>query len=161
MARTRHPSDAAFDHEPACAAEHDSQPPPPPVDPLDLVLDREELEMLKIFHRSFKLPGLQFGLLKPVCYEDYYPEDEAHDTPAPDHLQALLKQTAELQLHAGGVLGDDEPLEELMEEEEDVPVFQTSVRPASSGAPVRTVRTTGRPGSGARPPSQGSRPPRR
>lgn len=50
---------------------------PPPADvEQDLVLDREELRMLEIFDRSFQLPGLRLGLLKPICSEDYYPEDE-------------------------------------------------------------------------------------
>ena len=51
-------------------------PPPADVQQEDLVLDRDELRMLDIFDRSFQLPGLRLGLLKPICSEDYYPEDE-------------------------------------------------------------------------------------
>ena len=55
---------------------------PPPADvEQDLVLDREELRMLEIFDRSFQLPGLRLGLLKPICSEDYYPEDETQCSP--------------------------------------------------------------------------------
>ena len=140
-------------------------PPPPPVDALDLVLDKDELEMLQIFHRSFKLPGLQHGLLKPVCTDDYFPEDAAdyHEPAAADQLQALMKQTAELRMQADEVL-EEEPLEDLASEEPASQVFRTAA-PTLSAAPVRTVRRPGSgvrpPSGGSRPPSQGSRPPRR
>lgn len=42
----------------------------------DLLLDREELEMLRVFHRSFNLPGLRLGLVNPVCHDDFFPPDE-------------------------------------------------------------------------------------
>ena len=167
MARTRLDRDTAV-FEPEIAGNksivEDAAPPPPPpvgVDALDLVLDRDELEMLKVFDKSFKLPGLKHGLLKPVCSEDYYPEDDDFEsaetyrerTPA-EQLQALMKQTESLRVQADEVL-EEEPLEEeLGGEDAGPPVFDTATRP-SSGAHVRTVR---RPGSAARPPSQGARP---
>ena len=40
-----------------------------------LPLDREELRMLEVFHRSFNLPGLRLGLVQPVIEDEYYPED--------------------------------------------------------------------------------------
>ena len=65
--------------------EHDSRAPPPPNDEaLTLPLDQEELRMLSIFHKSFNLPGLRFGLVRPVIEDDYYPPDDdfEHDTDA-------------------------------------------------------------------------------
>ena len=61
----------------------------------DLVLDRDELEMLKVFHRSFNLPGLRHGLVNPVCREDYYPPEEEAEAAQRQALQAQ-RQTADL-----------------------------------------------------------------
>lgn len=55
---------------------------PPPADALDMPLDKEELDMLAIFHKSFNLPGLRHGLLRPVLATDYYPEEEEEEQPA-------------------------------------------------------------------------------
>ena len=46
-----------------------------------LVLERDEMQMLEAFHRSFNLPGLKLGLVRAVCEEDWLPpEDDAEDT---------------------------------------------------------------------------------
>ena len=50
-------------------------PPPPPTEEV-LPLDKEELDMLAIFHKSFNLPGLRHGLVRPVLDTDYFPEEE-------------------------------------------------------------------------------------
>eukprot|EP00966_Prymnesium_polylepis_P168633 3899470-Prymnesium_polylepis.2 len=62
-----------------------------PTESTDLVLEREDLEALRIFHRSFNLPGLRLGLINPVCADGYFPkEDEAaedsDDCPAEEEL---------------------------------------------------------------------------
>ena len=56
--------------------------PPPPIndDELTMPIDQDELRMLNIFHKSFNLPGLRFGLVRPVLDDDYYPPDEDFDT---------------------------------------------------------------------------------
>ena len=62
--------------------------PRPPDDVGDpLPLDREELEMLAVFHKSFNLPGLRYGLVTPVAKDDYYPPEE-HNTNA-DQSEAV------------------------------------------------------------------------
>lgn len=92
----------------------------PPVDEgdpeMDLVLDREELEMLKVFHRSFNLPGLRHGLLNPVCKEDYYPPEEGEDPQAVAvQHRAAAARTSSLLEQAAQLLGDD-PGEAIEEE---------------------------------------------
>lgn len=84
MGATRDPRDrASFVTETA-----DRQLPPPALvpspDELTLPLDREELRMLEIFHKSFNLPGLRFGLVRPVADEDYYPPDDEEFEPDDD-----------------------------------------------------------------------------
>jgi hypothetical protein len=49
-----------------------------------LALDADELRMLKIFHKSFNLPGLRYGLVNPVLSEDYYPEEEEEEAATVD-----------------------------------------------------------------------------
>lgn len=136
------------------SAESNHPAPPPPLDPLDLVLDRDELEMLEVFHRSFNLPGLRHNLLKPICHEDYFPtEEDCHEPSAAEQLQILMKRTTELKLEA------DEVLEEAIEDEEDVEQPLTMESRPSSAAPVRSIR---RPTSGSQQPARsGARPPRR
>mgnify|MGYP006167550955 CR=1 FL=1 len=138
----------------------------------DLVLDRDELDMLEIFHRSFNLPGLRLGLVRPICSDDYFPEDEAEvddvegepsapqpppEPTAADELAQLLAQTSMLRSEVDEVLTVDE--EDVVEEVEEM---VTTKLPSVAGTHVRSVR---RPGSGARPPSRptssGARPPRR
>jgi len=92
----------------------------PPVDDgdpeMDLVLDREELEMLKVFHRSFNLPGLRHGLLNPVCKEDYYPPEEGEDPQAVAvQHRVAAGRTSSLLEQAAQLLGD-EPGEAIEEE---------------------------------------------
>jgi len=65
----RDPSFARFDTS-------DDLPTPPAADALDMPLDKDELDMLAIFHKSFNLPGLRHGLIRPVLSTDYYPEEE-------------------------------------------------------------------------------------
>ena len=93
---------------------------------LDLLLDQEELDMLAVFHKSFNLPGLRLGLVKPVLEVDYYPPDDDFEDAEPpppepaadagaireewdepdyaDQLAALRAQTAALQLQADRML---------------------------------------------------------
>ena len=82
---------------------------------LDLVLDREDLDALRIFHKSFNLPGLRFGLLNPICSDDYYPEDETA-VPAVDRepwISQLPAQTESLITRANALLlGEEVPEEE-------------------------------------------------
>ena len=80
MARSTSIEEKAIHNAHAMGSSADVPGPPAP-EALDLVLDREELEMLQVFHRSFKLPGLRHGLLKLVCSEDYYPEEEEAPQP--------------------------------------------------------------------------------
>mgnify|MGYP001212668245 CR=1 FL=1 len=71
-----------------------------------LLLDREELEMLNVFHRSFNLPGLRYGLFKPVAKEDYYPLEE--DQIDAGQLQAGLQaHTSDLLRQANALLGGE------------------------------------------------------
>lgn len=92
----------------------------PPLDDgnveLDLVLDREELDMLKVFHRSFNLPGLRHGLLNPVCKDDYFPPEEGdeHQAVAVQHRAAAAHSSSLLE-QAAQLLGD-EPGEAIEEE---------------------------------------------
>ena len=94
--------------------------PRPPDDVGDpLPLDREELEMLAVFHKSFNLPGLRFGLVTPVAKDDYYPPEE-HDTNADqsEAVQAGLRaqaRTSDLLRQASELLGGEAA--EVIEEE--------------------------------------------
>ena len=97
------------------------QPRPPDdvggADPLPL--DREELEMLAVFHKSFNLPGLRYGLVTPVAKDDYYPPEE-HDTNADqsEAVQAGLRaqaRTSDLLRQASELLGGEAA--EVIEEE--------------------------------------------
>jgi hypothetical protein len=97
------------------------QPRPPDdvgaTDPLPL--DREELEMLAVFHKSFNLPGLRYGLVTPVAKDDYYPPEE-HNTNADqsEALQAGLRaqaRTSDLLRQASELLGGEAA--EVIEEE--------------------------------------------
>lgn len=72
-------------HPPPVAA-HDAE--------LTLAIDAEEMRMLEIFHRSFNLPGLRLGLVKPVISEDYYPPDEDDFEPDPDEEEAAAPPPA-------------------------------------------------------------------
>ena len=169
MARSTSVEEKAIHNAHAMGSSADAPAPPAP-EALDLVLDREELEMLQVFHRSFKLPGLRHGLLKLVCSEDYYPEEEEapqlpsegaaparyHEPTAAERLEALRKQTEALRVQADEVLEE----EEILEEEPTPPppaVRQEAGRPSSSGAHVRVVR----PSSAARTAPLGTRPPPR
>eukprot|EP00327_Prymnesium_parvum_P006711 CAMPEP_0182819252 /NCGR_PEP_ID=MMETSP0006_2-20121128/12475_1 /TAXON_ID=97485 /ORGANISM="Prymnesium parvum, Strain Texoma1" /LENGTH=175 /DNA_ID=CAMNT_0024945805 /DNA_START=18 /DNA_END=546 /DNA_ORIENTATION=+ len=103
-----------------------------PTDSTDLVLEKDELEMLRIFHRSFNLPGLRLGLINPVCADDYFPTEEtmvAHEEATVAHepleafpaqlAEALPQQTAALLKRAEAVLN---PTEEIDEEIQVSPV---------------------------------------
>jgi hypothetical protein len=91
------------------------QPRPPDdvgaTDPLPL--DREELEMLAVFHKSFNLPGLRYGLVTPVAKDDYYPPEE-HNTNA-DQSEAVQARTSDLLRQASELLGGEAA--EVIEEE--------------------------------------------
>ena len=94
--------------------------PRPPDDVGDpLPLDREELEMLAVFHKSFNLPGLRYGLVTPVAKDDYYPPEE-HDTNADqsEAVRAGLRaqaRTSDLLRQASELLGGEAA--EVIEEE--------------------------------------------
>ena len=155
MARSTSVEEKAIHNAHAMGSSADAPAPPAP-EALDLVLDREELEMLQVFHRSFKLPGLRHGLLKLVCSEDYYPEEEEapqlpsegaaparyHEPTAAERLEALRKQTEALRVQADEVLEEEEA---ILEEDVTPPppaVRQEAGRPSSSGAHVRVVRAS-------------------
>lgn len=74
-ARPRHPHGGAASID----LSDEPRPLPQPDAELTLPLDADELRMLEVFHKSFKLPGLRLGLVKPVLDEDYYPPDEDFD----------------------------------------------------------------------------------
>jgi hypothetical protein len=126
----------------------------------DLVLDRDELQMLEIFHRSFNLPGLRLGLVRPHCSEDYFPEEEGaaaehaagfveEETDAHTaELRNILHRTEQLRLEADSVLTveEEEVVDETCEE-----AYVPTARP-SARAHVRSVRpSSSRPSSGTRP----------
>ena len=77
MGATRHPRDGT----PSFVFDDESRAPPPIAnsEELTLPLDPEELRMLEIFHKSFNLPGLRLGLVRPVADDDYYPPDHEED----------------------------------------------------------------------------------
>ena len=81
---------------------HEAPPSPDPTLEETLPLDKDELRQLEIFHRSFNLPGLRLGLVRPVCTEDYLPEEDESargasscetESEAARELSALLAQT--------------------------------------------------------------------
>ncbi|KAL1519807.1 hypothetical protein AB1Y20_023314 [Prymnesium parvum] len=128
-----------------------------PTDSTDLVLEKDELEMLRIFHRSFNLPGLRLGLINPVCADDYFPTEEtmvAHEEATVAHepleafpaqlAEALPQQTAALLKRAEAVLN---PTEEIDEEIQVSPVGKETRIPLSQFEPSgsrphsRTVRS--------------------
>ena len=84
-----------------------------------LLLDGEELKMLAIFHRSFNLPGLRYGLVTPVAKEDYYPPEEHNPNAGqPQAVQAGLRaqaRTSDLLRQASELLGGEAA--EAIEEE--------------------------------------------
>lgn len=84
-----------------------------------LLLDREELEMLAVFHKSFNLPGLRYGLVTPVAKEDYYPPEEHNpNADQPQAVQAGLRaqaRTSDLLRQASELLGGEAA--EAIEEE--------------------------------------------
>ena len=155
------------------------QPRPPDhvggADPLPL--DREELEMLAVFHKSFNLPGLRYGLVTPVAKDDYYPPEE-HNTNADqsEAVQAGLRaqaRTSDLLRQASELLGGEAA--EVIEEEitstpdggqselarwmalpESEPRRSPQVRRGNSSA--APIRTESRPRTGgSRPNTGGSR----
>ena len=68
-------------------------PPPPNDDALTLPLDADELRMLDVFHKSFNLPGLRHGLVRPVLDVDYYPpDDDFEDDDEQQQPEPLLTQ---------------------------------------------------------------------
>ena len=75
--------------------------------------------MLAVFHKSFNLPGLRYGLVTPVAKDDYYPPEE-HDTNADqsEAVQAGLRaqaRTSDLLRQASELLGGEAA--EVIEEE--------------------------------------------
>ena len=112
--------------------------PPDGVDALDLVLERDELEALQVFHRSFNLPGLRFGLLNPVCDEDYYPPDHEEEEDPVATAAKIPSQTEDLIRAANALLiGDDAPgIEEEIQVVEPALPMNAGSRPHS-----RTIRT--------------------
>lgn len=111
----------------------------------DLVLEKEELEMLRIFHRSFNLPGLRLGIINPVCVDDYFPEEEGGASRAPEddaaaQLAAVRPQTEDLLERAAALLSLNE---EITEEIVDSPFSQNEASQMASGSRPhsRTVRT--------------------
>ena len=141
-----------------------------------LVLDKEELEMLQTFHRSFNLPGLRYGLVTPVAKEDYYPPDEAEASAAQRQAVQAQARTSDLLRQASTLLGgDDEPVEAIEEEIADEAdaqsdllrwMAQPNAAPPPQQRPPRfqvsssavPVRTESRPRTGgSRPNTGGSR----
>ena len=98
-----------------------------PAESTDLVLDREDLEALRIFHRSFNLPGIRLGLINPVCADDYFPSEERIGVDVepsvdrepwggpPSPVNLLPAQSADLLTRADMVLGADEIDEDIVD----------------------------------------------
>ena len=112
----------------------------------DLVLDRDEIEMLQAFHRSFNLPGLRFGLVNVVDREDYYPEEDGAAVD-PDSAEGMLSQVQAdmraLRMQAASLLdGDDEVVEDIGAEATAAP--PESARPASRPHSRSVRRPSGR-----------------
>ena len=80
MGAQRHPRDGGFSEAFDEAARHAA---PPNAEELILPLEPDEMRMLQIFHKSFNLPGLRLGLVRPVAEEDYYPPDEEFEEEQP------------------------------------------------------------------------------
>ena len=80
MGAQRHPRDGGFSEAFDEAARHAA---PPNAEELVLPLEPDEMRMLQIFHKSFNLPGLRLGLVRPVAEEDYYPPDEEFEEEPP------------------------------------------------------------------------------
>jgi hypothetical protein len=144
------------------AVEGSSIEPPPGLGDPTLLLDADELRMLEIFHRSFNLPGLRLGLVKPVCSEDYLPQEDEQflglpgEPTAADMLSGLLQQTSALRLEADDVLTvDDEVIED--EEVAEEPLTVTAP-PSIAGVHQRSVRPGSRPPSRPTSSAPGSRP---
>ena len=117
--------------------------------------------MLNVFHRSFNLPGLRYGLFTPVAKEDYYPPEEHQTTTGqPQAVQAGLRaqaRTSNLLRQASELLGG-EAAEAIEEEIASIPdahleqselarwMAQSDTEPRhsplrrgnSSAAPIRT-----------------------
>ena len=97
-----------------------------------LMLDRDEMQMLEAFHRSFNLPGLKHGLVRAMCEEDWLPPEEDEEVvsspppqqqfnepPPPQQQQQQQQQQARRRNPAAPPLvqprrqvpsyGDDEP----------------------------------------------------
>ena len=126
-----------------------------PTESSDLVLDREDLEALHIFHRSFNLPGLRLGLINPVCADDYFPKEEQDVgtddvSPAidrepwiddlPSQLAAALPQQTESLLQQAEALLN--PTEEIDEDISDSPAAPAEPAYGSDSRPhSRTIRT--------------------
>ena len=80
-----------------------------------LALDTEDLRALKIFHRSFNLPGIRLGLVAPVSRDEYFPPEEREQTPAPVAVKAngagsesVVETTVSLLARANQLLGGAE-----------------------------------------------------
>ena len=135
--------------------------PTDPTESSDLVLEREELEMLRTFHRSFNLPGLRLGLINPICADDYFPKEEQEvavdnmQAPAvdrepwiddlPSQLAAALPQQTESLLQQAEALLN--PTEEIDEEISDSPAapadpaYGGGLHGSDSRPHSRTIRT--------------------
>uniref|UniRef100_A0A7S3ATQ5 Uncharacterized protein n=1 Tax=Haptolina ericina TaxID=156174 RepID=A0A7S3ATQ5_9EUKA len=122
-----------------------------PAGSTDLVLEREDLEALQIFHRSFNLPGIRLGLINPICADDYFPAEEQVDEepPAVDRepwiegpppLAQLGTHTEELLQQANALLGADEVAEEI-DAHESSPAYGTDSRPHSRSIRTRPTRS--------------------
>lgn len=150
---------------------------PPSDDALDLVLGRDELDMLEVFHRSFNLPGLRLGLLRPVCTDDYFPEEEeaavvdpaiaaeaaafaaraANEPSAADELAKLLQKSTTLHAAVDEVL--EEEIDTAPEPEPMVTLPRVGTHTHSRSI-LRRPSSGVRGGSSSRPTSSGVRPPR-
>ena len=110
----------------------------------DLVLEADEVRALQIFHRSFNLPGLRFGLVNVVCQDDHFPPEDTQIASPDAHVQqsspgvhvthvvpetsvpetSVADETSALLAYADGLLG---PADEIVEEMiEPVPCRQTN-----------------------------------
>ncbi|KAL3894173.1 MAG: hypothetical protein SGPRY_013878, partial [Prymnesium sp.] len=113
----------------------------------DLVLEREELRMLQIFHRSFNLPGIRLGLVNPVCTDDYFPAEEVpHERGPLETLPAQLESVLPRRADCKQTEDAAQPSEEIEIAEEicDTPSPDElcSQQPASVGSRPhsRTIR---------------------
>ena len=124
--------------------------------------------MLKIFHKSFNLPGLRHGLVRPVLEDDYYPPDFEEEPPRPAasssggggssgarrsrrpvyeepdraaELQALLQQTRAMHLDVDRTLAGE--VAETIDDE----AIGEELEPASAAAHAHQRQVLRRPGS--------------